>query len=413
MPVPGIGGQRLHILVMVLFAALMLVRTRSRAFLPLLGVARPFLVAMSFLAAVWFATNIYNGTSPRPAVEEAVQLVVFVTLGTAVFQAARDLAGGAGLALRWCGPICNLSLVTALFASMKINAVNPLSVLGETIRSGDPNVLQRELYKSSFVGFGLDDAVVRSQLRHEVFGAVLVATAVSFAAVRLCPLRSRSAAILFWASASLTAVMLLFSLSRSVLIAALLWPTLVAARAIQSGRLTPGLVASAAGAVLGVMALAASGFLSVLWIRFTQDTSSYQSREGLLKAAFRNIRSHWVTGGVNTIGESSHNFVLDSWLRSGVFAALAAVTVLVLLVGLFLGTVGRLNLEPEWMVPVMALLALVLVRMFTAGGGAFPPVEWVALAVVAGFMTFRVHGPLPAVPELAADHRQPESRAVS
>jgi hypothetical protein len=41
------------------------------------------------------------------------------------------------------------------------------------------------------------------------------------------------------------------------------------------------------------------------------------------------------------------------------------------------------------MLPVTAMLALPVVRLFTAGGGLIPPVQWVALGVAAGFLAYR------------------------
>ena len=58
--------------------------------------------------------------------------------------------------------------------------------------SGDPEVFQKELFRTAFNGFGLDEATVRGNIRHEVFGAVLVAMYVASWAVHFRPLVTRA-----------------------------------------------------------------------------------------------------------------------------------------------------------------------------------------------------------------------------
>jgi hypothetical protein len=61
----------------------------------------------------------------------------------------------------------------------------------------------------------------------------------------------------------------------------------------------------------------------------------------------------------------------------------------VVLLGLWASLIVRIGLEPEWMVPVTAALALPIVRLVTAGGGLIPPIQWVLLGFVAGAMAYR------------------------
>jgi hypothetical protein len=61
----------------------------------------------------------------------------------------------------------------------------------------------------------------------------------------------------------------------------------------------------------------------------------------------------------------------------------------VLVCGLFVALAFTLPQEPPWMLPLVAILALPVVRLFTAGGGLIPPVQWIALGVVAGFLAYR------------------------
>ncbi len=276
----------------------------------------------------------------------------------------------------------------ALTYSMIVNGVNPAAVFGQTVAQANPEILQRELFRSAFMNFGFEDQDVRGNIRHEVFGAVLAAMVLAAAAERRYPFPPGTARTLHRFSLGLGAFLLVVSLSRSVILGALAWPLLALVQSLQRQRLG-GRQLMAAVLAVGALAIAwVSGFLSVLWVRFTQDTGSYQARDSLMGAALANIREHWLIGGIDVAGASSHNYVIDSWQRAGIFAALAALTVTVVLIGLWISLIGQLGTAPPWMLPVTAGLALPIVRLFTAGGGVIPPVQWVALGVVAGFLTY-------------------------
>jgi hypothetical protein len=82
-------------------------------------------------------------------------------------------------------------------------------------------------------------------------------------------------------------------------------------------------------------------------------------------------------------------FILDSTLRAGFLGGLAALTIVVLVLAQFLQLALRLPSEPAWMLPVTAALALPMIRFFTAGGGVIPPVQYIGLGMVAGFLAYR------------------------
>lgn len=383
------GPLRLHILVMLGFLVSVVVSHRGRAFLPVLRISWAFVVGNLVLCVVWLGTNAYNGLAPRGPVQQLAYLAVFVAVGTTVYRGTTLSRLGFVQMMRWTALLTSVSLIVALSYSMSVNGVNPAEVLVRTTASGDPEILQRELFRSAFIGFGFDDVGVRGNFRHEVFGSVLVAMCLSAACVSLRPFSSTVSRGLYRFSIALGATLLVLSMSRSVMIAAAAWPLLGLLKSVLSGRLSPRVVGGALVAAAVATALAVLGFLNVLWVRFTQDTSSYRARDRLLAEAWDNIGSNLLTGGVATQGASSHNFVIDNWLRSGLFGAAAALAVTVMVLGLFLGLAVNLQHEPPWMLPVIALLALPLVRLFTAGGGLIPPVQWVALGVVAGFLAHR------------------------
>ena len=382
-----VGPLRLHIVAMLVFLAIVVLRLRGQAFLPVLRVAAPFVVANVALCVIWLGAAVYHGLGAQQPVQQLAYLAVFVAVGTLVHRGLSD-DRWIGV-LRWSALVAVTSLLVALSISMAVNGVNAAAVFGQTIASADPQILQQELFRSAFAGFGFNEDSVRGNFRHEVFGALVVAMTMSAACVGLRPFGSVPARRLYVVSMVLGTTLVVLSLSRSIMIAAAAWPLLAVLRGLLGTRITPRLLGGALLAGTGVGVLAATGAMQVLWVRFTQDTGSYEARDGLYERAFENIGANALTGGVATAGESSHNFVLDTWLRTGVFGAVAAVTISVLLLGLLLSLAVNLHREPAWMLPVAAMLLLPLVRMFTAGGGLIPPVSWVGLGLAAGFIVHR------------------------
>lgn len=399
-PVPGLGPQRAHIIAIGLFTLAVLPLHRVRVHLAVVNRAWPFVAASVCLVAIWSVANFYHAMSLRQPFQEAVQLGAFVAVGVLVYRGARDPDTGILQAARWVALVCCSSLLVALSYSMSANGVNPAAVFGQTLAQADPGILQRELFRSAFMNFGFEDQAVRGNIRHEVFGAVLAAMVLSAAAERRYPLPPGAARALHRFSLALAATLLIVSLSRSVLLGAVAWPVLALVASMQRQQIG-GRQLTALAALVGAGGIAwASGFLSVLWVRFSQDTGSYDARGTLMDTALANIREHWLIGGIDVAGASAHNFVIDMWQRAGVFAALSALAVVVVLIGLWISLVGRLGSGPAWLLPVTAGLALPIVRLFTAGGGVIPPVQWVALGVVAGFLTYGAwadrHDPTPA-----------------
>ena len=387
-PVPGLGPQRAHIVAIGLFTVAVLLLHRVRIHLAVVNRAWPFVAASVCLVAIWSAANLYHGMSLRQPFQEAVQLGAFVAVAVLVYRGARDPDTGILQAARWVALVCCASLLVALSYSLAANGVNPAAVFSQTLAQADPGILQRELFRSAFMNFGFEDEAVRGNIRHEVFGAVLAAMVLSAAAERRYPLQPGVARTLHRFSLALAATLLIVSLSRSVLLGAMAWPVLALVASMQRQKIG-GRQLTALVVVVGAGAIAwASGFLSVLWVRFTQDTGSYDARGALMDTALANIQEHWLIGGIDVAGASAHNFVIDMWQRAGVFAALSALAVVVVLIGLWISLVARLGSGPAWLLPVTAGLALPIVRLFTAGGGVIPPVQWVALGVVAGFLTY-------------------------
>jgi hypothetical protein len=285
---------------------------------------------------------------------------------------------------------------------MAINGVNPGAILAQTIASGDPELFQKEVFKSAFAGFGLSEDIVQGNLRHEVFGAVLLAMLVSTWAMRVGSDPTKRQVAVYRAATITGIALLAISLSRSVIIAALILPLLAIIRSARRGELSTAQLVIFFGSAAAVGLLLVSGLGLVIVNRFLNDTTGYESRAGNYDRALAAVPDHWVTGGYDTSGVSSHNFLLDTLLRHGVFAFIPAVVIAGAVLLAFAMLAARLYRLPTFMVPVAAALALPLVRMGTSGGGLIPPVEWLALGFAAGVLTAwrrpwrQEHAPAPA-----------------
>jgi len=388
---PG-TAPRLHQLVLISFTLLVFARYRARAFAPVLRTTDLFVLANVYMLTIGAVMYLYHGRMPLGPVEGFLYLGAFVAVAMFIHRAADELEPGAADLLRWSAAAAVGTLLVALSVSMLTNGVNPLQVFGQSVATADPRVLQEGIFKSSFTGFGFDDETVRGNLRHQVFGAVLVSMYISSWATRLRPLDGHRQQLAYRAAMIAGCALLALSLSRSIIIAALLWPAIAFLRSALGLRLTTQQVATAFLVVAASAVAMASGFGLVIWNRFTEDTGSYNAREATLSQTPGRIGDHLFTGGAETIGgESSHNFVLDAWLRGGILVALAAAVVVLLVAATWVALLMRVHLEPGWMLPVTAALALPIVRMATQGGGEIGVVEWVALALVAGVLTSR-HG---------------------
>lgn len=383
-----LGQMRLHQAVLLVVAAIIAVVRPLRSNQAVIAVALPFIALNVLMILSWMAVSLFNGQQPRTAVQVLLYLGVFIVFGTYIGRAASGEEPGALTLLRWSATAAVVALVLAFAVSMVGNGVNPVGVVQRTLASADPEVLQKELFRSSFVGYGYDADTVRGNIRHEVFGALLAAMYVSVWAEGLAPGAGASRKIRR-AALVVATFLLLISMSRAILLAAAFWPILSVWRSARLGEVTRRQVALVAGAGAGLVALVLAGVGQVVWVRFTEDTSSYESRGGLYDQAFQNIAENFWTGGVATEGESSHNFIVDAWLRGGVVVAVLAAAIVIVLLVSWVRSVAQMPFQPIWMLPVAAAFALPIDRMLTAGGGLIPPVGWVTLAFIAGAYAYQ------------------------
>ncbi len=395
-----LGELRLHQIALLGLAACIAARYRLRVYAPVLRTAAVFVVANVYMVVVIAVVSISAGGAVGGAAQLLLYLLAFVAIAGHVHQVAGGREQSALPVLGAAAAVVCLSLLVGLSVGMLVNGVNPVQVLARSVAAADPEIVQREVFRTSFAGFGLADDQVSGNLRHEIFGSVLLAMAMSTWAMRVGRRPSTAAVRLYRVAMVVGVVLLAASLSRSVLIAAAVWPLLSVLRSLRRNELTRRQVTLLLVSAAGVVVLLLSGLGTVIANRFLTDTTGYQTRAGNYAEALSALPEHWWTGGFDTRGASTHNLVLDTMLRSGFFAALPALVVLGVVALAFGLLVAHVHTLPPALVPVVAVLALPLVRMGTSGGGSIPPVEWLALAFVTGVLTqwrrSSAGGPAPA-----------------
>lgn len=345
-----------------------------------------FIIANIYMATLAMSMDLYNRVPPIQSVQHLLYLFSFVAISGFFWIVAADTTGHFLRALRWASVTTVTMIILAFAASLLKNGINPLAVVQQTITSGDPSLLTQQLFGRAFVGFGLDLDNTQVQIRHEVFGALLLSMYVASWAKIRCPFTVPRHLFLYRISMFLGGLLVLVSLSRAVTLAAIVWPLILFARAVISGRVSGKqlLAVFATVATLGIVA--ATGFLSVVLDRFTEDTRGYVGRSENIADSIGRIFNNFWTGGYVTETNSSHNFVLDNWQRSGVLVAIPALLIFGYILWTWASLVLTIPTMPLELLPVSAALTLPLFRMMTQGGGQISVNGWITMAFVTGVL---------------------------
>lgn len=398
------GDIRVHQLAAVLLTMIILLRFGLPRVERGVRGAQLFILANVYMLVLWSALNVFNGLGLDQPIKQVTFLAAFVAVTALFYFAVREEDIALIETLRWTAGAGVTVLIAAFGYSMLSNGVNPIDVLQRAIEAGDPDILQKELFRSSFAGFGYDptqEAI--GNLRHEVFGGLLFTMYVASWANARRPLTVPSHRNIYRASMVLGSILLLISLSRSILVAAAIWPLVSLLRALLTGRVSARQQLAVVAGAVGVAVLAVTGFLSVLWTRFTEETDSYGTREDLIGLALQRIGDNFWLGGIETERTSAHNFVLDMWQRGGIFVGIPAVVIFVFISLLWLQQLLRIRTSSDSIFVLAAALALPCVRLVTQGGGSLQIVEWMTLAFVIGILGASRETKL--VPESAAEPR--------
>lgn len=343
-----------------------------------------FIAANVYMLVLTSTLDVYNGVPPIQPTQSMLYLISFTAISAFFYMAAIDPRHYLIDALRWSAVVTLSILIFAFGVSLLKNGINPLAIVQQTIVTADPSILTQQLFGQAFVGFGFDLETTQVQIRHEVFGGMLLSMYVASWARSRRPFTEPRQLVLYRIAMAVGTLLVLLSLSRAVTLAALLWPLILLTRAILSGRVSGAQLTAVAVSLIGLGGVAASGFLVVVWDRFTEDTRGYEARSGNISLAIDRILDNFWTGGVVTEGTSSHNFILDNFQRGGILVAIPTVIVFLYIFGVWASLLLRIRTLPLEMLPVAAALALPVFRMMTQGGGQISVNGWMTMAFVTG-----------------------------
>lgn len=348
---------------------------------------RVFLIANAYMYIIWAAVTMYGGMVPIDPIQEMVYMVIFLAVGVYFYVAALSPDVRFVETLRWTAPAALTVLVGGLTLGAVQNRVDIAAVIAQAIATGDPNVIEFGLFRRVFGGFGFESDEVRANFRHEIFGGLLLAMYVTGWAHSRVPFQPGLKSWIYRATMVGGAGMLFLSLSRSIIIAAAMWPLILIARALVTGRVSQRNQLTGIVVLIGAVMAGLAGVWDLLYERFFEDTNSYDTRSSNVALSFQTIQENFWLGKPDLTGETSaHNFVLDAWSGAGVFVGVPALIVFLSVVALWASMLLRISTMPDELLPITAALALPTIRMLTQGGGLLAIVEWVTLGFVAGVL---------------------------
>lgn len=348
---------------------------------------RVFLIANAYMYITWAAVTVYSGMVPVEPISEMVYMVIFLAISTYFYLAALSADRGFVETLRWTGPATLAVLLVGLTLGSIQNGVDIFGVIRASLVAVDPQIIEFQLFRRVFGGFGYESEEVRTNFRHEIFGGLLFSMYVTGWAHSRVPFVGGLQSLVYRATMVLGAGLLLVSLSRSIIIAAAIWPLLLIGRALVTGRVSKRNQFTGIAVLAGAVVMSLAGVWDLLMERFLGETNSYETRAGNVGLALETIRENFWLGQPDLTGETSaHNFVLDAWSSAGVFVGIPALIVFVTVYALWAAMLIRVPSMPDELLPVTAALGLPAIRLVTQGGGLLAIVEWVTLGFVAGVL---------------------------
>lgn len=386
------GSIRLHqVAVLVLAIGVFLTYGMKQA-ADVVSRFRLFLITNGYMYIIWAAVTVYSGMIPIDPVQEMIYMIIFLAVSTYFFFAAVSPDVRFVETVRWTAPATLTVLLLGLTLGSIQNRVDIFAVISASIAAVDPQIIEFQLFRRVFGGFGLESAEVRTNFRHEIFGGLLFSMYVTGWAHARVPFTAGLQSMIYRLTMVIGALMLLLSLSRSIILAASMWPLLLIVRALVTGRVSQRNQLTGIVVLIGVVVAGVAGVWQLLWERFFEETGSYETRAGNVGLAFQTIKENFWFGSPDLTGETSaHNFVLDAWSSAGVFVGVPALIIFLTIIGLWASMLLRIQTMPEELLPITAALALPSIRLVTQGGGLLAIVEWVTLGFVAGVLAAAHH----------------------
>ena len=289
----------------------------------------------------------------------------------------------------WAGVAGVVVVVAGLTLALRSQGTNPVTIFKETLATGNPDVLGRQLLASAFTSQEITQAGVN--LRHKVFGAVLIATFLGLAVGHRHRLAGGSwRQWLFKGATALGFALVVLSLSRSVTLGLVFTAVIYVGRAVIGTKARPMQAAAILSGVVVVAVMFLSPLGAVVTTRWFSETDSYDARLSNTDT-FVSQMSGAAVAGLDSPEKTPHIMLADVFLSGGVLTAVPATIFLLGFVRRWGREVVRyLNGGQGWVVPVghiwvIGLGVSAIVRMFTASDGLHMN-DWVAIGATLGII---------------------------
>lgn len=347
---------------------------------------RALVVACTVYTLLYATFSWYHAAPPF-----ALQQALYIATAFMVAARLRNATGHDWKVLRWAGPATVLTFMVVFLSDARAAGVDVIAAYGEAIASGNLNLVQYLFYQVFNAHLPSGATAVSPAARHEVLAAVLVAVYFSVYASTMVRSNRKFFACAHWASITVAAMLIALSLSRSVLLAAIVACALPVARVVVGRSARPATISAIclAGAILAVGIT--SPFARLIWDRLNTDTTSYSARAGAASAVVDAIISSPLIGSNPFVRgirpeDSAHNFFLDATRMGGVLTGIAALAILFTIYRDWFAGFRAYMLDRRFFAPLAAAL-VGIVFMFTAGTGTLNLPEWMGFSLLYAALT--------------------------
>lgn len=283
-----------------------------------------------------------------------------------------------------------LSLVPVLLVYLMWVAISetkdPAILLISAISQKDPDLLIHHVFKAAISSGEENLNAVQANLRHQIVGGVLAGIFFNVVVYRANrTLIKRVSKLVFIASISLSILIILASMSRSIILSGLLAFVVLF---ILSLKLNFNLLFYSIATVVAGFVILVGPLGEVLYARLLGNTTSYDVRIGYSSSAFESIESNMFFGTLIEAG-SPHNLIIDFWMGFGLLGLFSAI----FLIGSIIFKsyiVGIMGYRSNNFIMKMAFIAVCLpfVRWMTASKGQLSFPEWICVGLVLGCIMF-------------------------
>jgi hypothetical protein len=290
----------------------------------------------------------------------------------------------------WAAATTTVVGLVALCHPLLAQGINPASTTWSALVSGQPDQIIFGVFQQAFLGSGQGalEETAQANLRHGLASALALSIFLTALVRPALAAARRPVADVGIVAASL---FLALTLSRSAIVAVLLWLTFLAVTPLVRGRGSVGQWVVPVVLLVSLISIFVLPVTELFEERFITNEGSAEVRGSNLLAVLEHADRFVLGANGVTPASSPHNVVFDGLLAGGLVGAVAG---LVLLAAYAL-VLARLAVDHvvdrPWALPLSRAAAVgiglvPLVRLLSAGGGQLNLAEWVGAGMFMGLV---------------------------